>query len=124
MVRITRSSQPTSRIFPYSNRQIQELLPHALCSLFYRPSNGRRPQLLQNLVRRIDRGIDVIITVCSGQEGFLSDLGPFNFLGVDAILNEHYKPDFSAKVINKAKILKITRTKYMKAISNIKNFQR
>ena len=31
-------------------------------------SNGRRPYLLQNLLRRIDRGIDVLIVVRSGQK--------------------------------------------------------
>ena len=64
------------------------------------------------------------VTVCSGNEGFMTNMGPFSFLGVDALLSEQYKPDFSAKVINQAKLLKITRHSYMKAISNIKNFQR
>jgi hypothetical protein len=38
--------------------------------------------------------------VCSGQEAFLVELGAFNYLGADALLQSEYKPDFSAKVIN------------------------
>jgi len=31
-------------------------------------SNGRRPQFLQNLLGRIDRGVDVLIVVCRRQK--------------------------------------------------------
>ena len=64
------------------------------------------------------------VVVCSGQEGFMVELGPFNFLGVEALLQEDYKPDFSAKVINKARLLKITREEYVSNVSSIKNIHR
>lgn len=46
------------------------------------------------------------------------ELGPFNYLGLEALTKNgddsegdvaSYKPDFSAKVINKARLLKISR---------------
>ena len=52
------------------------------------------------------------VVVCSGKEGFMIKLAPFNYLGLDALTlkdGEEYKPDFSAKVINKARLLKIKR---------------
>lgn len=57
------------------------------------------------------------VVVCSGHEGFLVQLGPFNFLGLDALLEKDYKPDFSAKVINNARLLKIRRKDYLSALS-------
>ena len=47
-------------------------------------------------------------------------LGPFNYLGVDSLIKEAgtYVPDFSAKVINKARVLRITRSQYEKVVKN------
>ena len=41
-------------------------------------------------------------------------LGPFNYLGVEALTKEEgkYVPDYSAKVVNNARLLKITRKQY------------
>jgi len=41
-------------------------------------------------------------------------LGPFNYLGIDALTKEEgkYVPDFSAKVVNKARVLRINRGQY------------
>lgn len=60
----------------------------------------------------------------SGSEGFMLELGPFNYLGLEALTLTQgdteegsgeplYTPDFSAKVINKARLLKIRRQKYI-----------
>jgi len=57
------------------------------------------------------------VEVCSGNEGFMIMQSSFNYLGADALIRDDYKPDFSAKVINAARILRITRTQYRKAIS-------
>ena len=58
------------------------------------------------------------VVVCSGQEGFFIELGPFNYLGIDALVKpaQEYLPDFSAKIINKARLLKITRDQYQKML--------
>lgn len=53
-----------------------------------------------------------IVAICSGQEGFMVELGPFNCLGVDALLDIDYKPDFSAKALNSVRVLRITRDDY------------
>jgi hypothetical protein len=61
------------------------------------------------------------VIVCSGNEGFLIKLGPFNFLGLEALTNTRnvsFVPDFSAKVINKARVLMITREQYNQVISH------
>lgn len=39
------------------------------------------------------------VNVCSGNEGFMITLSSFNYLGVEALTRDNYKPDFSAKVI-------------------------
>ena len=49
------------------------------------------------------------VTVCSGNEGFMITQSSFNYLGAEALTREDYKPDFSAKVIEKARILRISR---------------
>ena len=54
------------------------------------------------------------VMICSGNEGFLVEQGAFNYMGVDCLTNDNYVPDFSAKVIGKAKLLKITRQEYRK----------
>lgn len=57
------------------------------------------------------------VVVCSGQEGFMIKLGPFNYLGVESLTSpdkETYLPDFSAKVINKARLLRIRRSTFNK----------
>jgi hypothetical protein len=54
------------------------------------------------------------VIVCSGNEGFMVKLGPFNYLGIDALTKEEgtFVPDFSAKVVNKARVLRINRGQY------------
>ena len=50
--------------------------------------------------------------ICSGNEGFYVELGTFNFMGTECLLNDSYVPDFSAKVIGNAKLLQISREDY------------
>ena len=59
------------------------------------------------------------VMVCSGNEGFMIAQSAFNYLGAEALCRDDYVPDFSAKVIDQARILKISRTKYRAAISSI-----
>jgi hypothetical protein len=61
--------------------------------------------------------LDGKVSICSGNEGFLLEQGPFNFMGTECLTNDYYKPDFSAKVIGKAKLLKVNRIDYRKAVS-------
>ena len=42
-------------------------------------------------------------------------------MGVESITNDNFVPDFSAKIIGKAKLLKISRADYRKKIADIKN---
>ena len=57
------------------------------------------------------------VVVVSGQEGFIIELGPFNYLGSETLTTDIYIPDFSAKVINYAKLIKIRRVDYLNAVS-------
>ena len=59
------------------------------------------------------------VSVCSGNEGFMITQSAFNYLGAESLSRDDYRPDFSAKVMESARILRITRTKYRKAISSI-----
>jgi hypothetical protein len=61
------------------------------------------------------------VMICSGNEGFFLEQGPFNYMGVDCLTNDNYVPDFSAKVLGKTKLLKITRPEYRKALGHIGN---
>ena len=53
----------------------------------------------------------------------LTDMKFFEYIGSDSLLKETYIPDFSAKVINHAKLLKISKKEYTGAISDIKNIK-
>ena len=64
------------------------------------------------------------VTVYSGQEGFIIELSSFNYLGVEALLNDRYSPDFTAEVTKYARLLKIKRLDYRNAISSNSNFNR
>ena len=61
------------------------------------------------------------VMICSGNEGFFLEQGPFNYMGIDCLTNDNYIPDFSAKVLGKTKLLKITRSEYRKALGHISN---
>lgn len=61
------------------------------------------------------------VMICSGNEGFFLEQGAFNYMGVECLTNDNYVPDFSAKIIGKAKLLKIKRVDYKKQASNIHN---
>jgi hypothetical protein len=45
-------------------------------------------------------------------------------MGIEAITNDNYTPDFSAKIIGNAKLLKITRADYRKKLADVKNMRR
>jgi hypothetical protein len=61
------------------------------------------------------------VMICSGNEGFFLEQGPFNYMGVECLTNDNYVPDFSAKVIGKTKLLKISRVEYRKALAHFGN---
>ena len=53
------------------------------------------------------------VTIISGKEGFELEVGSFTSIGSKALLEEDYRPDFSAKIVDEAKLLKITRAIYL-----------
>ena len=59
--------------------------------------------------------------ICSGNEGFMIEQGAFNYMGVECITMDTYVPDFSAKVIGSAKLLKISREDYRRALAHTAN---
>ena len=63
------------------------------------------------------------VMICSGNEGFMISQTSFNYMGVEAMNNDDYVPDFSAKVIDNARILKITRKQYRKALTSLSQKQ-
>ena len=52
------------------------------------------------------------VMICSGNEGFLLEQGAFNYMGADSLSQQEYVPDFSAKIVGRTKLLKITREDY------------
>lgn len=57
------------------------------------------------------------VDICSGKDGFHSEIDFFHFLGSDAITNDVYFPDFTAKVLGDASILKIKKEDYRKYVA-------
>ena len=62
------------------------------------------------------------VVVLSGEDGFIIPLSTFSFFGMDSLTNDNYLPDFSARVSGHAKLLRISRIDYRKAISSVDNF--
>lgn len=58
----------------------------------------------------------------SGTEGFIVQLSTFSYFGLDALLNDTYIPDFTARVSKYARVLKVKRLDYLKAIASTDNF--
>jgi len=56
------------------------------------------------------------VEIQSGLEGFRSEGGPFTFMGVSALLTDNFVPDFSAKVLVNAQLLRIKKKQYEDAI--------
>ncbi|CDW71668.1 ancient conserved domain protein 2 [Stylonychia lemnae] len=56
------------------------------------------------------------VLVCSGSEGFFIKLSSYDYLGLKALQENEYRPDFSAKVLNQAKLLKIKQSQYNKYV--------
>ncbi|CDW77164.1 ancient conserved domain protein 2 [Stylonychia lemnae] len=61
------------------------------------------------------------VLVCSGSEGFFIKLSSYDYLGLKALQEQEYKPDFSAKVLNQAKLLKINQSQYNQFIRSSKS---
>jgi len=59
------------------------------------------------------------VMICAGQEGFMISHTSFNYIGEEALLDNDYKPDFSAKVVGQARLLRITREQYLKALASL-----
>lgn len=56
------------------------------------------------------------LCICSGNEGFIAEKGTFEFLGEQCLTDPKYLPDFSCKVLGKARLLRISREDYVKAV--------
>ena len=55
------------------------------------------------------------VCISSGNEGFIAEKGPFEFLGVQCLESATYLPDFSCKILNNARLLRVSRQDYLKA---------
>jgi len=49
-------------------------------------------------------------------------MGPFNHFGLQALLQKEYQPDFTAQVINFAKVLRIKKIDYLGALTKMENY--
>lgn len=61
------------------------------------------------------------VQVESGVENFIVQLSTFSYFGLDSLLTDSYMPDFTAQVTNYARILKMKRIEYLKAVSCMDN---
>lgn len=53
------------------------------------------------------------LEICAGNDGFISEAGPWTLLGVRALTEDIYAPDFTARVIERpARLLRISRKLY------------
>jgi len=58
----------------------------------------------------------------SGKDGFKLNLSTFNYFGVESLVNDTYTADFTASVQGYARLLRIKRLDYRKAVSDKRNF--
>lgn len=57
------------------------------------------------------------LKITAGTEGFISEVGPWTLLGIRALLDEIYAPDFTAQVLEyPLRIMKIHRRWYRQAL--------
>jgi len=56
------------------------------------------------------------IEIQSGAEGFRSEGGPFTYLGLAALKSDSFIPDFTAKILTHAQILRIKKRQYDDAV--------
>ena len=61
------------------------------------------------------------VQVESGVENFIVQLSTFSYFGLDSLLNDNYSPDFTAQVTKYARVLKMKRIDYLKAVSSMDN---
>eukprot|EP00743_Colponemidia_sp_Colp-15_P004222 GILK01004555.1.p1 GENE.GILK01004555.1~~GILK01004555.1.p1 ORF type:complete len:597 (+),score=107.48 GILK01004555.1:35-1825(+) len=61
------------------------------------------------------------VEIAAGQEGFLSEAGPWTTLGTQTLLSENYTPDFTAKVVYAVRYLRISRQDYLNATRGLKS---
>ena len=61
------------------------------------------------------------VSICSGREGFMMEKGIFNYMGEQCITNDDYVPDFSAKVIGKTRLLRVSKADYNAAKIKFQN---
>ncbi|PXF44084.1 Metal transporter CNNM2 [Gracilariopsis chorda] len=53
------------------------------------------------------------LEICAGNDGFISEAGPWTLLGVRALTEDIYAPDFTARVIERpARLLRVSRKLY------------
>ena len=64
------------------------------------------------------------VTICSGKDQLLTDMKQFEWFGEKALSVEEYIPDFSAKVISHATLLKISKQDYISVISDKRNMRK
>jgi hypothetical protein len=62
------------------------------------------------------------VVVESGAEGFIIQLSTFSYFGLDSLTGDSYVPDFTARVSKYARVIRIKRLDYLKAISSVDNF--
>lgn len=56
------------------------------------------------------------LEVCSGEDKFLSESGPWSFLAVRALSSPSFVPDFSARVLANCKLLRINKKDFVQAV--------
>ena len=56
------------------------------------------------------------VRVTSGGEGFTSELGPWSVMGRGSLMEDHWKPDFTATIIEPVSLWRITRYDYVSVL--------
>jgi hypothetical protein len=59
------------------------------------------------------------VEVKSGTDNFVSENGPWSFLGVRALSNRKFVPDFSAQVIKETSFVKISREDFIEIVKQV-----
>lgn len=63
------------------------------------------------------------VTICSGKDQLLTDMKSFEWFGEQALSPDNFTPDFSAKVIHRATLIRISKEDYLAVISDKTNLR-
>lgn len=108
---------PEFSVHAMTEEAFKNLLSKSEVRLIDKPSNKDEPLYERNVPSPYFTLIlQGKVEIQSGIEGFRSEGGPFTYMGINALTGDNFVPDFTAKILVNAQLLRIKRKQYEDAI--------